>query len=1163
MHMSVKLKLTILFFSIATLPSLLIGVLTFSNYENSLKRDRISALQNIAAFKADEIRLYFSGLEANIKTFQDSYLLKKTLPVLNRLSGNTKDPEFIAAKKTLDERFKSAPSILALIDVMLVNADGKIIYSSNSKHYLKTLLTSLPDPQQKAFLEGKKGLSITDIFPDRDEDARDGMLISAPIIDFNGTFVGVIVFEVDMLPIYNILQDTVGLGNTGETYIGKKIDAKAIYLSPLKYVPETALEKKTIPLGDKIGIPMQNAVLGQSGSGYAIDYHGQKVVAAWKYIPSLKWGLVAKIDRREAFADVTYLRNFLMVILSLIFTMSGMTAFFIAKAISEARDNLNKEIAERQKKDEELCKYRDHLEGLILQKTEAIKDTEARYRYFVQEVPLFINHMGRDGKFMMWNKYSEELLGYTAEEAIGKLSPYDIHESRQDVAEIMRAVNAEGVYTKEVNFVHKNGKRFPVRLVVVPAKKDREGNITELYGFAEDIASRKHLEEQIKALSGLKMRLLESGELDKKLNLITDKVIEIFDADFARIWVVDKGDLCDKGCPHASVTEGPHVCRDRTRCLHLIASSGRYTRTDGSHRRVPLGCYKIGRVASGEDAYFITNDVTHDVRVHNPEWARSLGLASFAGYKITSPAGAPLGVLALFSKKPISASDEDLLKDVAGTASHVIFAEAAETDLRSSRRKLTEITNTIPGMVYEFTMDRTGKMEFVFASSAAKDLFGYPADDLVKDFSLAWNCVVPEDAEPLRQSIINSMTSQSPWVYEFRARIKDGSLRWIRGKSSIVRIDESGSFVWDGVLFDVTKDKEIEAALVASEANYRAIFESANDAIIIRDINTYQIIDANNKACEMFCYSKEELLTLGLGSLGAATAQYSTEKLKDIYDRAANGEPQLFEWLAKDKFGREFWIEINAKRAIIRGQYKLLYIARDITERKQALEIKDNFTNMVSHELRTPLGIIKEGVSLVLEGRAGAVNAKQKELLSVAKSSSDRLTRLISQVLDFQKIYAGKMEFKYEENQMNEAATEVYKGMISLAGKKGLKLILKLDHELPRVKFDKDKIMEVLTNLISNAIKFTDKGTITITTSHGENIIRVSIADTGCGIKEDDMSKLFHRFAQLQRKPGGTGLGLAISKEIIDAHRGKIWAESEVGKGATFHFILPIKERRR
>ena len=136
---------------------------------------------------------------------------------------------------------------------------------------------------------------------------------------------------------------------------------------------------------------------------------------------------------------------------------------------------------------------------------------------------------------------------------------------------------------------------------------------------------------------------------------MADAIVRLFDADFCRIWLIRPGDLCERGCIHAGVRDGPHVCRRRDRCLHLLASAGRYTRIDGpGHRRVPFGCYKIGRIASGEETKFVSNDVQHDPRVHDHAWARELGLVSFAGYQLRTPGEETLGVLALFAKHPIA-----------------------------------------------------------------------------------------------------------------------------------------------------------------------------------------------------------------------------------------------------------------------------------------------------------------------------------------------------------------------------------------------------------------------------------------------------------------------------------------------------------------------------
>lgn len=201
-------------------------------------------------------------------------------------------------------------------------------------------------------------------------------------------------------------------------------------------------------------------------------------------------------------------------------------------------------------------------------------------------------------------------------------------------------------------------------------------------------AAHEEIDGMITKLSLLKEKLIGTRSLNEKLKLITDGIVDIFDADFARIWMIRKGDLCDKGCIHADVTEGPHVCHDRDRCLHLMASSGRYTHIDGDHRRVPFGCYKIGKVASSEYPKFITNDVTHDPQVHDHKWAKSLGLASFAGYRLLSPDNEPIGVMALFKKQVIVTDEEKLLEDLANTTSHVIMVGKAEEELQKAHANL-------------------------------------------------------------------------------------------------------------------------------------------------------------------------------------------------------------------------------------------------------------------------------------------------------------------------------------------------------------------------------------------------------------------------------------------------------------------------------------------
>ncbi|MBI5149449.1 MAG: hybrid sensor histidine kinase/response regulator [Candidatus Omnitrophica bacterium] len=231
-------------------------------------------------------------------------------------------------------------------------------------------------------------------------------------------------------------------------------------------------------------------------------------------------------------------------------------------------------------------------------------------------------------------------------------------------------------------------------------------------------------------------------------------------------------------------------------------------------------------------------------------------------------------------------------------------------------------------------------------------------------------------------------------------------------------------------------------------------------------------------------------------------------------------------------------------------------------------QLQREFTSTVSHELRTPLASIKTAVDLVARKMLGDVTNEQKEVLDRAKRNVDRLRHLVDDILDLTKIESGKLEMNFQMNDINHVVQEVADSLRDVAQSRGLYLKTELDTRIPRVPFASDRIIQVLNNLLGNAIKFTKEGGITVTSQDrsANNHIVVSVTDTGKGIAEEDIPKLFQKFQQIEspeeNEEGGTGLGLAICKEIITRHGGKVVVESAPGKGSTFSFILPIQERR-
>jgi PAS domain S-box-containing protein len=290
------------------------------------------------------------------------------------------------------------------------------------------------------------------------------------------------------------------------------------------------------------------------------------------------------------------------------------------------------------------------------------------------------------GPFMSSQDYARKFIpaedaSIVSEEVSKALATTDPNFTSQVEHRIIRADGTEGV--------------IAVRFGIV---KDNKGRTIRTYGANQDITERKQADfirerslVRQEQLNLLQQTLLSPGKLELKLKKITDSIVEIFGADFCRIWITSPGDLCEVGCVHATVTEGPHVCRYRDRCLRLIASSGRYTHTDGEvHRRVPFGCYKIGRVASGEEHKFLTNDVQNDSRIHNREWAKEIGLVSFAGYQLRPPGENTLGVLALFSKQNITVDEDAQLDSLSNTITRFIQMARVDEELRQHRDLLED-----------------------------------------------------------------------------------------------------------------------------------------------------------------------------------------------------------------------------------------------------------------------------------------------------------------------------------------------------------------------------------------------------------------------------------------------------------------------------------------
>ena len=225
-------------------------------------------------------------------------------------------------------------------------------------------------------------------------------------------------------------------------------------------------------------------------------------------------------------------------------------------------------------------------------------------------------------------------------------------------------------------------------------------------------------------------------------------------------------------------------------------------------------------------------------------------------------------------------------------------------------------------------------------------------------------------------------------------------------------------------------------------------------------------------------------------------------------------------------------------------------------------EVKSGFFSHMSHELRTPLASIKEGTTMLLEGLGGEISEKQDRILKIIVQESNRMIDLVNSLLDLSKMEAGMLKYQLSSTDLSILVKESLEALSPLAEAKNISIDNTITN-MPSVRVDQERMLQVFRNLIGNAIKFTpEKGRIKIAAKLKNRFIEVGIYDTGMGIKQEDIERIFHKFQQVIPKEGqkikGTGLGLATVKQIIIAHGGKVWATSRVGQGSTFYFTLPL-----
>jgi len=755
-----------------------------------------------------------------------------------------------------------------------------------------------------------------------------------------------------------------------------------------------------------------------------------------------------------------------------------------------------------------------------------------------------------DGEIIRWNKGAEKIYGYSQSEVVGKSIALIIpaERSREMLDIVARIQQGQSVDHFETTRIRKDGQQIDVSLTISPVK-DGRGNVVGASTIARDITEQKRSEQSLReAQAALKIKAEGLERTNEAIRGLYKEIAE----KTARLEASQREIL---------------KAKDIAERIYKVVPSAIFT--VDQNRRITSWNNKAAEITGYSEEEALGRECTLFCEQPCKE---GCGLYSDAREKPIVQAQATIrrkdGVMRTILK------NVDLLKDldgniVGGAESFEDITErfVAEQKIKESEEKYRHLVEHANSVILR--LDSGGRI--IFFNEYAEKFFGFSKEEILGQHVVG--TIVPttdsqgDDIALLIQKILDD-----PENYEINENeniCKDGRRVWIRWSNKVVLNEKTKEKELLSVGSDMTQIKKTQEQLSRLS---RAV-EYSPATVVVTDPHG-DIEYVNPKFCQVTGYTAQE--AIGRNPSILKSGEQSTEFYKNLWETILHGDEWRGQFSNKKKNGEIFYEDasISAVRDDKGKIINFIAVKEDVTEKRQteekakeAMRIKSDFISVVSHELRTPLTAIKEGVSIVADGVTGDINKEQQEFLDVAKRNVDRLSRLINDVLDFQKLDAQQMTFELLPHDVNAVVQEVAATMKHVAEKEGVMLVVEPGMDLPVVKFDKDRITQVLTNLVNNAIKYAPGKPVLIETSRQKNTVAVAVVDQGDGIKEEDMDKLFQTFSQLQkgkeRKTGSTGLGLAICKKIIEQHSGKIWVESQFGKGSKFIFLLPIEERRK